>query len=298
MDNWRDAARELFFRIAASGIVPARLFLPSVPRSSDLPARTGHLTLEIVTHCWRYEHLLAYQLSSLVLHPPSTVSVTMTVFHSREDRGTVGMLERFAAMDVPNVTWNWSALATPELMRRAIGRNRAALSTTADWIWFTDCDVVFHEGCLDGLAAELQGRRDLLVFPRRENVTPLLAPDDPMLSPGDVPVEIDVTRFAPRELGVAKGPVQITHGDLARRAGYCDAIALYQTPAPRWKKAWEDRAFRWLLRTDGVPIDVPGVYRIRHASKGRYGSRPGAAVRGSIRRFESWLRGSRKPGTR
>lgn len=254
--------------------------------------RTGHLQLEIVSHCWNYDHLLAYQLSSLVQFPPSRLSVTMTVFHTPEDLRTAALLEYFGAMRVPGVRWNWAALEKSHLLRRAIGRNRAALETKADWIWFTDCDVVFHRDCLDSLADQLQGRRDSLVHPDREHVTSLLPPEDPMLAAGGSPrmVEIDPSRFTERPCEIAKGPMQITHGEVARAAGYCRSIAIYQKPVPSWRKAYEDRAFRWLLGSRGTPIDLPGVYRIRHASKGRYDARPGfGAIRGTIRRIDSWI---------
>lgn len=288
--SWRDAAAGLFFRVAAAGIVPPRLFLPAVPDERTLPGRTGRLRLEIVTHCWKYDHLLAFQLASLARFPPSKLDVRVTVFHATSDEGTVRLLEEIGRAAVPGVEWNWAALPESRLFRRAIGRNLAALATPADWIWFTDCDVVFHEGCLDGLAEALQGRRDRLVFPREERITPLLPPDDPLLARPAAEARLtdaDLDRFFAQELPVAKGPMQIVHGDVARACGYCAQIGLYQKSAERWQKAWEDRAFRWLLRTDGVPIEVPSVYRIRHAAKGRYGSPLGAAVRGTIRRTTS-----------
>lgn len=258
-----------------------------------LPGRRGRLDLEIVTHCWRYDHLLAYQLSSLVQHPPRAASVRMTVYHSSDDEPTAELLAFFGAIELDGVAWDWRSLPTERLFRRAIGRNEAARATKADWIWFTDCDVIFGERCLDTLAERLQGRDDRLVFPHVEQITPLLAPDDPMLSragEGNRLVSADMTRFRPHPLRVAKGPMQITHGDVARALGYCDAIPIYQKPAARWQKAWEDRAFRWLLGTDGEPVEVPGVYRIRHAAKGRYGNRVVAAIRGGIRRATSRAR--------
>ena len=286
--------QEVLMRLAAAGLVPARIFLPSVPEPKDLPGHTGHLQLEIVSHSWRYHPLLAYQLSSLVNYPPSRVSVTMTVFYSPEDEGTAGTLDFFGRIAVPGVAWNWMPIEKERLFRRAIGRNLAARKTAADWIWFTDCDVVFHRGSLDALADALQGRRDRLVFPRTENCTSLLPPDDPLLTAAaEHPkvVDIDTARFTPREMEVAKGPMQIVHGDVARAVGYCEVIGVYQQPADRWRKAWEDRAFRWLLRTGGTAIDVPGIYRIRHASKGRYVERSlTGRVRGAIRRMESWMR--------
>jgi hypothetical protein len=80
------------------------------------------------------------------------------------------------------------------------------------------------------------------------------------------------------------------HGDAARRCGYCEQIPLYQRPTERWAKTYEDSAFRWLMAHDGVGLDVPGVHRIRHIHKGRYGdSKAAALVRGNIRRAKENL---------
>lgn len=283
-----------FLHVAAGGVVPARWFLPEVPAEDARAARSGHLSLEIVSHCWQYAHLLAYQLSSLVLYPPARLAVTVTVFHAAEDAETVALLRYFGARDIPNVTWNWQVLPRGRLFRRAIGRNLAARATRCDWIWFTDCDVVFHAGCLDGLGDALQGRREALVFPREERCSGLLVPTDPLLQAtqgGPRIADIDATRFSARQRGRATGPLQITHGDVARACGYCESLAAYQRPSRYWPKLREDRAFRWLLRTQGVPIEVPGVYRIQHLSKGRYrGSRLVTALRTALRRWQSRFR--------
>ena len=292
--DWRERLELWFFHIAAGGLVPARWYLPALPAQEQRAARSGRLSLEIVSHCWRYAHLLAYQLSSLVLHPPTRLDVTVTVYYAVEDGDTVALLAFFGAQHIPGVTWNWQPLQRGRLFRRAIGRNLAALATHCDWIWFTDCDVVFHAGCLDGLADALQGRRDTLVFPREEHSTGLLPPSDPLLQATRGPpqvVDIDLARFHARQRDRATGPLQIAHGDVARACGYCAGLPAYQRPSRHWPKLREDRAFRWLLRTQGEPIDVPGVCRIRHLSKGRYrGNRLVTAVRSSIRRMQSRLR--------
>lgn len=261
--------------LAASGLAPARWFQSPPPPLERRSAQTGRLRIEIVSHCWQYAHLLAYQLSSLVNHPPKDVEVTITVFHSPEDAETVELLKRFGRYEVPGVSWNWQARDKSQLFRRSIGRNDAALASQADWIWFTDCDVVFHQGCLDGLGKSLQGCRDALVFPDHEFCSPVYEPGDAVLEAArhtDL-VEIDPSVFVRQERDRATGPLQITHGDVARVCGYCRDIAVYQKPTDRWAKAQEDRAFRWLLGTVGVPVDVPAVYRIRHQAKGRYRKR-------------------------
>jgi hypothetical protein len=292
--SFGDAVTLWFMRLAASGWVPARWFLRHLPDESARAARSGRLSLEIVSHCWGYAHLQAYQLSSLLLHPPKQLDVTMTVYFSPEDTDTVALLDHFGAMDVPGVQWNWQPLDKYSLFRRAIGRNQAAHATPADWIWFTDCDVVFHSGCLDGLAAALQGRREALVFPRTEYCSALLEPGDPMLEAGKgTPriLDIDPAHFVPQQRDRATGPLQIAHGDVARACGYCEQLAVYQKPVPRWAKAHEDRAFRWLLRTRGIPVDAPGVYRIRHVSKGRYqGSRWSNRLRTRVRAMQARFR--------
>ena len=264
----------LFYRILARRL-PASWFRRIDPDQIDLIGRRGRLHLQIVSHCWRYEHFLAYQLSSLVIHQSARIDLTVTVYHSPEDDATCRVLEFFGNMKVPGITWDWQPLPKEWLFRRSIGRNLAAKGSLADWIWFTDADVVFGDGCLDALAELLQGRDDKLVFPAFTHATDLLLEEDPILlraraGPAllDIPQQSFPNRLGPSDR--AMGPYQITHGDVARACGYCETIRVYQKPAGHWQKAYEDSAFRWLLGTRGVPLDLPGVYQIRHLAKGRY----------------------------
>ena len=268
-----DGLTELFYRLAASGAGPRRLFAPALPKLAPYAPAGARTEIEVVSHCWRYATLLSYQLSSLVLDPPREVGVTMTVFYAREDDDTRRALEYFGSLEVPNVTWNWWPLAKGDLFRRSIGRNLAAVNTTADWIHFTDCDVLFRDGVLDALDRTVRGSTDALVFPREHKVTPLLPSDDPMftIAPGTV-VELPVREWLPDIRDRATGPLQITRGDVARALGYCGTTPYFQKPADRWRKAREDRVFRWLLGTPGTPIELPGIYRIRHQAKGRKGA--------------------------
>ncbi len=289
--SWTDSIASYYLRFAATGAIPAKWYLPSLPPVEERAAKTGTLQLEIVSHCWNYAHFLTYQLSSLVNFPPTRLTVTMTVFYAEEDVRSGTVLDYFGALDVPGVTWNWQKLPREQLFRRSIGRNKAALESTADWVWFTDCDLLFREDCLNVLSDELQGRRDALVYPRQERVTSMLAESDPMLDIDELPriIDIDADRFAISERGRATGPLQIVHGDIARAAGYCASLNFYQKPQPTFAKCHEDRAFRWLLRSDGVALDVPGVYRLRHIHKGRYaGSKASNNIRSAIRRTTSW----------
>jgi len=290
--SFKNTLWNLFFRFANRFVSPQR-FLSSVPSSDELTAYTGRISLEIVSHCWQYSHLLAYHLSALINYPPKNIDVTVTVFYSTEDRATQKMLNYFAGMSAPNITWNWQALPKTHLFRRSIGRNQAALQTRADWIWYTDCDLILHKGCLDALAAVLRGRKDVLLFPDTESTTSMLEESNPILKNGQQPqlLDIDTAQFSQKKITRAVGPHQITHGDIARACGYCNNIAAYQTPTLRWRKTYEDRTYRWLLRTQGIAINIPAVYRIRHQSKGRYNKGTlWSKIRGFIRLTESKIK--------
>ena len=285
---WYHQAQEFIYRLGASKVLPLRILHQRMP--SDIAPTTGRLTVEIVSHCWRYSHLLAYQLSSLVNHPPQDIDVVMTVFYSNEDEATTQLLAFFAQQQLTNVRWNWQQLAPPKLFRRSIGRNQAALNSSADWVWFTDCDLYFGAGALDSLGHVLQGCNQPLVYPREERVTALLTDDSPMLKATKVPEVVAITEedFETKTVTRATGPLQITHGDVARRMGYCNDLSVYQRPEPKWAKCREDRAFRWMLETQGTPIEIPAVYRIRHLEKGRYhGNQKVTSVRKKIRQRQS-----------
>ncbi len=271
---------ETFYRLAASGYFPRGWVAGAPPAWSPQPHEDGPLQLEIVSHCWQYSWVLTYQLSSLVLHPPERVRLQMTVFYCPEDEPTHRVLEFFGRQSHPNITWNWQPLRKELLFRRAIGRNQAALATRAHWIWFTDCDQVFHHGCLDSLVDVLARQDGPLVFPREVRCTELLGLDDPLfraVADGPSLVDIDSRRFSPVIHTRAVGALQIVYGDVARDMGYCNSIKFYQEPLTHWQRTFEDRTFRWLLGTQGEPIDLPGLYRIEHVRKGRRSFRRGSS---------------------
>ena len=280
--------KQLYCRLIGS-VFPAHWFGPRPPSINELGETPARPSLQIVSHCWQYAHLSVYQLSSLVNYPPQNIKLTYTLYYAAEDGATAKLAETFAKKSVPNVKWQWIAIPRNELFRRAIGRNQAALSTTADWIWFADCDLIFHEGCLDSVATSLQNRKARLVFPASEQITELLAADHPMvnLPTGDPQVvDIDPAIFKHNVIEKAKGAFQIVHGDVARVCGYCRDLRHYQTPTDRWRKTFEDTAFRRLIDDEGSAIPVIGLHRIRHQVKGRYAKNSRLSdLRGSLRKI-------------
>lgn len=264
--------QEFLLRFAASGLFPAH-WLYNVPVPQKLERPTGKPeTLEIVSHCWNYSHLLRYQLQSLIDHAPTDFQVVHTVFYSEQDTDTVELLRRVGATSPENITWNFVPLPTEDLLRRAIGRNLAAKNTEADWIWFTDCDLTFGTDTFASLKEALTGQDNILVFPGTVNRTALLDKDDERLQSSKLSAEDCLNSDCVKQhtFEKATGPVQIVRGHIARQYGYCDQLDCYQQPKERWVKTYEDRTFRWLLGTHGQPVDVENVGIIRHVEKGRY----------------------------
>lgn len=262
-----------FYTKFVGKVLPAKWFGVTPPSQTELSLAQGKIKLDIVSHCWQYSHLLVYQLSSLVNYPPTALEVRYRLFYADEDTGTKALIETFEQLEIPGVTWEWNPISKEELFRRAIGRNRAAKSSHADWLWFSDCDLIFHKDCLDSLARSLHGLQAGLVFPESEQITELFAADHPLITQSlsqPLPIDIDPSIFFHNKITKAKGAFQIVHGDVARAVGYCNGLSLYQQPDKRWRKTYEDTVFRNLLGYEGQGIDVKGLHRIRHSAKGRY----------------------------
>ena len=270
--RWYNTYAIHFFRLVITRILPVSWFRAPLPVVKDRKAVDGFFKLEIVSHCWGYSNMLTYQLSSFVNFPPTKCALTVTVFYAKEDVKSQAVIDFFSTKSVENVTWNFQALSKGKLFRRGIGRNLAARSTDADWLWFTDCDIIFHENCLDSLAEQLQGKQESLYYPQQERTTEMLAQDDPMLRQDSEPqlVDINADGFSLHSRDKAKGAFQIVHGDVARAIGYCEKLKIFQTEDDRWRKTYEDTAFKWLISSEGIPLDIDGVFQIRHVQKGRY----------------------------
>lgn len=269
-----DAIKSWGLKQLAGGRVPATVFYDDLELPTlNVVSGKQPFALEIVSHCWQYAHLLRYQLSSIVFYAPNDMDITVTVYYCQSDQATVDTLRYFTSFDQPNITWNWQCLPKEYLFRRSIGRNHAALNTKADWIWFTDCDSIFYQNCFSSLRQQLRHELSPLVFPLVEHRSRPLPPQHRQLSftARDVSlVDIEPKDFIATAISRATGPLQIVHGDVARKLGYCQQTTIYQKPAKHWCKALEDRVFRWLLGTQGMGLPIEGVYRIQHQEKGRY----------------------------
>lgn len=252
--------------------------------------------LELVSHCWRYSRLLLLQASSLILHPPdpAKLSIIHTIFYSREDAETVAMLHWLQRQQWPaSVKWRHWPIETERLLRRAIGRNEACHDTKADWIWLADVDYLFGPGCLDALPEQLANVAGPLAYPRYAMRSPTDPAGDELIESVLLPPDsadgdgsrIDGCDCRLRDVDYAAGEiettrraiggVQIYRGDVARDRGYLSDSPRWHRPADRWRRTYEDRAFRgWLGdgngEVRGEPVELPNLYRVRHSKRGRF----------------------------
>ncbi len=230
------------------------------------------LRIEVVTHCYRYATLLRHQLSSLVLGPPAPgVEVTMTVCYTLEDEETTRVLSWFDQQEVRGVVWKWLPLPTAELCRRSIGRNRAALATLADWVWFCDADYWFTTECWEAFT-RLGDTTARLIFPRHVNGHLSHDMGDRCIQRArelDGLVSAETSEFEPERMRRAIGGIQIVRGDYCREHGYLKNGRRAQRPRTSWKRTHDDVWFCRAVGSRGVPVELPGVYRIRHSLSGR-----------------------------
>lgn len=242
--------------------------------------------LTLVAHCWRYSRALTYFLSSLIVHKPSKVNIVATVFHSPDDAPTVNVLRYFGdllptGLDQANVekilkyyavVLNPWPLPLPELLNRTIGRNKAALTTKGDVVWFIDCDYWLGAGCVD-FFEDLDLTKSKLFYPRVTWFNATKEGGDAYSLRATKPdlMRIQTADFIEHRPSRAIGGIQIVPGDVARRQGYCDGFPKLLRPVVdgQWKQTHEDSKYRSILGGKSLAIDVPSVYRIRQTQEGR-----------------------------
>lgn len=233
------------------------------------------MSIELVTHCWSVKHppfagALCYQLSSLILEPPKC-GVTISVCYDPDDARTVTVVDFFDTID-PKLSLIRIPLSPGRLGRRSIGRNIAAKRTKADRIWFTDCDHVFREGCLDATNDFPWPDGATMIYLKRLKINATHAMGDAALaSVMDSPRVVSVipTEFVRKTYDRAIGGVHIVQGDYARKYGYIDTEKRWcQQPAKvPFEHFRDDIVFRMLCKGRGkvVPAKIRGLYRIRHS---------------------------------
>jgi hypothetical protein len=232
------------------------------------------MILECVSHCFCYDRLLAYHLSAFALHPPERCRVQATIYFCTSDKPTCETLDYFARLSIANVTWQFRELEQSRLCRRAIGRNHAALASTADYVLYSDVDYLFGPGALDAAAEQLRIANTsgpAICYPQEILVSGSQEAGDVDIERVTKPglYEIDATQLVPRAQPRAIGGSMWVPGEFCRQRGYLSDCPKWQRPAGEWKRTFCDTAFRGWSGLPSRAIPVPNVWRIRHSAYGR-----------------------------
>lgn len=248
-------------------------------------------SIEIVTHCWSgdkvpiYHRLLQWQLNSLLNYDTGGLFNTqITVYCSVQDKQTIDTLNYFQPLFNKRQYTKLVAVGVAKeyLFRRAIGRNNAALHSTADIMWFTDCDHLFLGTSLHAAWIRCLEASTNMVHPKQVYINTTHADGDTLLNVAkngrqDIKTacvlnEYSKQLFTLRKEKNAWGGLQIVKGDYARKHGYLNGTD-WVNPVNA------DEGFR-SCKCD-VPyrkscggstgVDIPNVYRIRHTRAGRDG---------------------------
>lgn len=240
--------------------------------------------LNVVSHAWKYHRLLTYHLSAFLLYPSARTPTTVTIFHAprADDPATSATLDFFREQPRPaSLAWDFRELPIPQLCRRAIGRNMAALTCppSVDAVLFSDVDYIFAAGpdgtpAIDAAAAALTAAwtsGPKICFPRELMSSIDHACGDAEITRVEKPGVYEMTpdRYQATKLDRAIGGAQWVPGDFARERGYLNGIKKWHRPAATWKRTFEDRSWRGWTGLESVAVDVPGLHRIRHGLRGR-----------------------------
>lgn len=229
-------------------------------------------TVQVVNHVWNYSRLACLHLSQYVLHPPKSVTATVTICFCPEDTETLNVLDYFGKIEVPNVIWHWKPMAKERLMRRAIGRDEVARESQADAVLFGDIDYTYGRDCLDAIvAAMFEYKEPKLFYPRKpQQSVDHAAGDSEIAKVTSIAVyDLDHDKYHGVPLDRAIGGCQWIFGSTAREKGYLPAGHKFMQPAAEWQRTRCDPIARFHWGLPQVPLKVQGVTRIRHSTRGR-----------------------------
>lgn len=248
--------------------------------------------IEFVTHCYsappvpHYHKLLAMQINSLFSMKVSdytvgkrlSIPVRLTICYTKEDILTSAVVDSAAGFAQERIQINPLPLSKPELFRRAIGRNKAALASEADVVWFTDCDHLFNYGAVR--SAYEQGK-EIKESDDRWMIHPQMVQIHRNHRLGDKLLEtafdylwgqfkIPLEQFAPRRERKAIGGLQIVPGWLCRKEGYLDDTKWVEpTDSPHFLSCKGDVPFRRIQCKGSYAKPISGCFRVRHSYAGR-----------------------------
>ena len=239
---------------------------------------TDMSTIEIISHCWNgplsiYAPLLRAQGRSFIDFSDHVCDVVWSVCYHESDKLVVGVLDSLEDdLLYRNVRINRVPLPFDLLFQRAIGRNKVALESTADCVWFCDCDYLFAACCLDDAIVCSRAYPNSILYPSTTKATSheegdaLIKKMEENLSPLE---RSDMELFYSRPEEKAIGGIRIVKGNLARSRGYLNGTKWVQ-PVKDTAKGFRvtrcDVKYRSFIGSC-VPVYLRWPFRIRHSKR-------------------------------
>ena len=240
--------------------------------------------VHIVTHCFsktavQYAVFLRCHLSSIVQNSDK-VDVKVSICYTESDTAVVEIMDEF--QDLLGKRLEHVRLTPGELFRRAIGRNRVALTTDADLVWHCDVDHVMGPGCLTHLwrvwsswrlSNQPEAQKPILYWPGEIQIHKDHSTGDKFWQSHvnfKGLVSVNPREFVSKTYYKAIGGIQIVDGDYSRANGYLADQLKWLVPTDGDKPFPEfrdDCKFRNCCANRGKidRIDLPNLYRLRHS---------------------------------
>lgn len=246
------------------------------------------MKIHIISHCWALEHVnfavfLRAQMSSLYASSlRSTQDWHISVVHDRNDPTVIqelGLIQNQIAMKdritpVP--------VDRPQCWRKCIGWDVAARGVLdSDLVWFTTCEYLFTNGCLDAVASFWeQNDRPTMIWPKSYWANKDKKYIDTWSSEHTYtafPMLPNPARFSQFMCSRAIGGVQIVSGDYVKEFGYLRDDAKYQAPPDRpFPDSLDTAAFRLQMENtttygpSNSPVTIAGISALPQLFRMRY----------------------------
>jgi len=143
--------------VTTSTITVTKTTTTRIPVCHDLPAviPEGKISIEICIHCFRYQKRLTWMLSSILQQKGDVPNIIINISHTDDDGNpTTEQVCNFFRDKGLNIVE--TKVTMKEVSNRALARNKQATATTADWILFSDSDMVYSEFFFDDLQKRLK----------------------------------------------------------------------------------------------------------------------------------------------
>lgn len=223
---------------------------------------------EIVTHCLGYSRFICYQLSTLInsISVLPSIQFTYCMVTSPDDIDVHRAIDFFRPQLPANLQIIVEEQKRTLVMNRGVGRNRRAMASESDWMWFTDVDHLFIKGVWDFLISFCDTTPYHMIWAQRMLYT--------TYEYGDKLLEVvDEPRFVLPDIfndGVISNWGKAIGGMHIARTTKLQANGGYD-PAGEWESNdWyfrNDKGFRKQMRDCCTRVSYLNVLRIRHRDR-------------------------------